>query len=34
MAPVAEDLPGSKVSQTLYKIPSSSSHYFGPGQGP
>lgn len=34
MAPVAEDLPGAKVSQTLYTISSSSSHYFGPGQGP
>ena len=34
MAPVAEDLPGTKVSQTLCTIPSSSSHHFGPGQSP
>lgn len=34
MAPVAEDLSGAKVSQTLCAISSNSSHYFGPGQGP
>lgn len=34
VAPVAEDLPGAKVSETLCPIPSNSSHYFGPGQGP
>lgn len=33
VAPVAEDLPGAKVSQTLCTIPSNSSHYFGPGEG-
>lgn len=34
MAPVAKDLPSAKISQTLCTIPSNSSHYFGPGEGP
>lgn len=33
MAPVAEDLPGAKIPQTLCTIPSNPSHYFGPGEG-
>lgn len=34
MAPVAKDMPGAKISQTLCTIPSNSSHYFGPDEGP